>query len=187
MNYVIIGNSAAAIGATEAIRKVDNSGEITIISDEKYHTYSRPLISYLLLGKTTEERMKYRSDSFYKDNNVKLLTSTKAVSIDKENKWLVTSGGDKIPYDKLLVSTGSSPFVPPMEGLENVKNKFTFSNLDDAKAIEGAVKKGSKVVHPKFGEGTVVSKLGSEVTIAFNQKGVKKINLQYTTIKVEEY
>lgn len=49
------------------------------------------------------------------------------------------------------------------------------------------VKKGSKVVHPKFGEGTVISKEGSEVTIAFNKKGVKKINLQYTTIKLEEY
>ena len=146
MNYVIIGNSAAAIGATEAIRKVDNNGEIIIISDEKYHTYSRPLISYLLLGKTTEERMKYRSDSFYKDNNVKLLTSTKAVSIDKENKLVVTSSGEKIPYDKLLVSTGSSPFIPPMEGLENVKNKFTFSNLDDAKALEAVIKKGSKVL-----------------------------------------
>ena len=44
--YVIIGNSAAAIGAVQGIRSVDRDGSITIITDEAYHTYSRPLISY---------------------------------------------------------------------------------------------------------------------------------------------
>ena len=47
-NYVIIGNSAAAIGAVQGIRSVDKTGDITIITDEAYHTYSRPLISYWL-------------------------------------------------------------------------------------------------------------------------------------------
>ena len=56
-------------------------------------------------------------------------------------------------------------------------------NIDDIPRV----KKGSKVVHPKFGQGVILSKVGSEVTIAFKQKGVKKINLQYTSIKVEEY
>jgi len=64
LKYVIIGNSAAAIGAVEAIRKNDKEGRIVIISNENYHTYSRPLISYLLMGKTTEEKMKYRDDIF---------------------------------------------------------------------------------------------------------------------------
>lgn len=50
--YVIIGNSAAAVGCVEGIRQVDREGPITIISDEPHHTYSRPLISYLLEGKT---------------------------------------------------------------------------------------------------------------------------------------
>lgn len=49
MNYVIIGNSAAAVGTIEGIRQIDKTGKITVISDEKYHTYSRPLISYLSL------------------------------------------------------------------------------------------------------------------------------------------
>ncbi|MGN0547852.1 MAG: NAD(P)/FAD-dependent oxidoreductase, partial [Acutalibacteraceae bacterium] len=46
MKYVIIGNSAAAAGAVEGIRGIDKSSPITIISKEKYHIYSRPLISY---------------------------------------------------------------------------------------------------------------------------------------------
>ena len=60
MRYVIIGNSAAAIGAVQGIRSVDTQGEIVIVSDEKYHTYSRPLISYWLKESVTEENMRYR-------------------------------------------------------------------------------------------------------------------------------
>lgn len=56
MHYVIVGNSAAAVGCIEGIRQVDQRGKITVISDEPYHTYSRPLISYLLLGKTDEQK-----------------------------------------------------------------------------------------------------------------------------------
>ena len=68
MNYVIIGNSTAAVGCIEGIRKVDTKGKITVISDEPHHTYGRPLISYMLLGKTDEEHMKYRPDDFYEKN-----------------------------------------------------------------------------------------------------------------------
>lgn len=77
MNYVIIGNSAAAVGCVEGIRQIDKKGKITIISDEPYHTYSRPLISYLLLGKTDSERMKYRDGNFYKENGVTALLGKK--------------------------------------------------------------------------------------------------------------
>ena len=82
MNYVIIGNSAAGIGAVEGIRQVDKKSEITIISNEPHHTYSRPLISYLLLGKTSEEKMKYRDKDFYSNNKCNLLAGTAAVGID---------------------------------------------------------------------------------------------------------
>ena len=68
--YVIIGNSAAAVGCVEGIRQVDREGPITIISDEPHHTYSRPLISYLLEGKTDRVRMQYRGADFYEKNGV---------------------------------------------------------------------------------------------------------------------
>ena len=54
--YVIIGNSTAAIGCVEGIRSKDKDGEIVLIASENHHTYARPLISYLLQGKTDEER-----------------------------------------------------------------------------------------------------------------------------------
>jgi len=136
MKYVIIGNSAAGIGAAEGIRQTDKQGEITIITNESHHTYSRPLISYLLLGKVTEDAMKYRGDNFYSDNNVSLLSGVAVTKVDADNKRLSLSNGNNMSYDKLLVGTGSSPFVPPFEGLDTVKDKFTFMSLDDARSLD---------------------------------------------------
>ena len=64
MRYVIIGNSVAAIGAIEAIRNRDKTGSVTVISDEPYSVYSRPLISYLLAGKVDENMMFYGKKEF---------------------------------------------------------------------------------------------------------------------------
>lgn len=76
MNYVIIGNGTAATGAIEGIRVVDKDGPITLISSEPYPVYGRPLISYLLLGKTTEEKMlRYRQEDFYEKNGVTLCSA----------------------------------------------------------------------------------------------------------------
>lgn len=146
MRYVIIGNSAAAVGCIEGIRKLDKTGSITVISSENYHTYSRPLISYLLCGKTTEQKMKYRPDSFYEDNKVALLAGKKAVRIDKGKKQVVLEDGMEIPYDKLLIATGSDPFIPPIEGIDTVEKKFTFMSLNDAKELEKAISPKSRVL-----------------------------------------
>jgi NAD(P)H-nitrite reductase len=64
LNYVIVGNSTAAVGCIEGIRSVDREGPVTVVSDEPYPAYSRPLISYLLLGATTEEKMRMRPADF---------------------------------------------------------------------------------------------------------------------------
>ena len=146
MNYVIIGNSAAAVGCIEGIRSVDKNGSITVISNESYHTYSRPLISYLLLGKTDEQRMKYRADSFYADNGCATMFGVTVTKIEYDNKKVLLDNGKSVSFDKLLIATGSKPFVPPMTGLDTVANKFTFMSLDDAKSLQKAVNKESNVL-----------------------------------------
>jgi len=146
MKYVIIGNSAAGVGAVEGIRQVDKNGEITIITNEPHHTYSRPLISYLLLGKVKEEGMKYRGDNFYADNKCTLLRNTTVTGIDAAAGKVILQDGSKLPYDKLLVATGSSPFVPPFEGLDTVKEKFTFMSLDDAQKLDACLEQNKKVL-----------------------------------------
>lgn len=145
MKYVIIGNSAAGIGAVEGIRQIDKHGEITVITDEVHHTYSRPLISYLLLGKVTEEKMKYRDDGFYSRNDCALLHAA-AMEIDAGAKWVILADGSYVPYDKLLVAAGSLPFVPPMAGLDTVPEIYTFMSLGDARLLDAALSKQKRVL-----------------------------------------
>ncbi len=145
MDYVIIGNSAGAVGCVEGIRSVDKAGKITLIASEPYHAYSRPLISYLLEGKTDLERMKYRPDSYYEAMGVQARLGVKVSAIQPQEHRVLLETGEEIPYDKLLVATGSVPFVPPMEGLETVEKQFTFLSLDDAKALEAALTPESRV------------------------------------------
>ena len=144
--YLIIGNSTAAIGCIEGIRSADKEGEITVISKENHHTYSRPLISYYLEGKTDLERIKYRPDSFYEENGVKVLYGRSAEKIDSAKKTVTLEGGISLSYDELCVAAGSSPFVPPADGFEKVKNKFCFWTLDDALALEKLTDKNSRVL-----------------------------------------
>jgi NAD(P)H-nitrite reductase large subunit len=146
MKYVIIGNSAAGIGAVEGIRQLDKEGEITIITNETHHTYSRPLISYLLLGKTTEEEMNYRPYDFYNENNCTLLSGVSVTEINAPKKQVQTADGQTIPYDKLLVATGSTAFVPPFEGLNTVKDQYTFMSLDDARKLDKVLDKQKRVL-----------------------------------------
>ena len=146
MKYVIIGNSAAAVGCIEGLRKCDQKGSITVISDETHHVYSRPLISYYLAGKVTAENMVYRKKDFYQQNNVDTILGKKAIAIDSKKKTVTLDSGESVPYDKLLVATGSSPFVPPVEGLGGQENVFTFLKYDSALGIEKLVTKDSRIV-----------------------------------------
>ena len=146
MKYVIIGNSAAGIGCAEGIRRVDTAGKILILSDEKYHTYSRPLISYLLEGKTDLQRMKYRPDDFYEKNHITFRPETAVTAIDATKKTITAGKGEQISYDKLLYAAGSSPFIPPTEGYDSVKESFTFMKLDDALALKEALTPESRVL-----------------------------------------
>ncbi|PKM63451.1 MAG: NAD(P)/FAD-dependent oxidoreductase [Firmicutes bacterium HGW-Firmicutes-21] len=170
MKYVIIGNSAAAIGCIEGIRSVDSQGSITVISKETQHTYSRPLISYLLLGKTDSERMKYRSDNFYEENNCTVMFGTEVTKISPDKKEVLLDNGKSVKYDKLLVATGSNPFVPPIEGVSTAKSVHTFMSLDDALALEKDLTPDSRVII--LGGGLIGLKCAEGIL-----KSVKKITV----------
>jgi NAD(P)H-nitrite reductase large subunit len=146
--YLIIGNSAAGVNAADAIRMNDNEGSIKIVSRERFMAYGRPLISYYLSGKVTPDNMYYRSESYYKLKNIEVLLNVEAKSADLKNKEVVTVKGERIKYDKLLIATGSCPFIPYIKGLDMSKqeNVFTFSAYEDAINLKKKITKKSKVV-----------------------------------------
>ncbi|NLK87437.1 MAG: NAD(P)/FAD-dependent oxidoreductase [Clostridiaceae bacterium] len=173
MKYVIIGNSTAAVGAIEGIRQMDGSGEITVISNEKYHTYSRPLISYLLQGKTDMERMKYRPADFYEKNGCRTILGKKVIGIRKAVRTVLLDDGSEIPYDRLMTATGSSPFIPGFDGLDSVKCKFTFMTLEDAFSLREALGPDKRVLI--IGAGLIGLKCAEG--IADHVKGITVVDL----------
>lgn len=146
MRYVIIGGSAAAIGCIEGVRSVDKTGEIILITGETEWNYSRPLISYLLEGKTTRDKMWCRPDSFFTRNGVTVKAGVLATALDAGDRTVRLSTGERLAYDRLLAATGSRPFVPPIPGLETVERTFCFQTLSDASALAEELRPESRVL-----------------------------------------
>ncbi len=134
-DYVIIGNSAGAIGCIEGIRSVDNTGTIALVSEEAHHVYSRALIPYFLSGATGTSGMAFRPPDFYERAGVRLFLNKKAVKINFGDKEVVLDDGNKLGYGKLLLATGGKPVFPPIPGLRK-KNVFSFHSIKDALGIK---------------------------------------------------
>ena len=145
-DYVIVGNSIAAVGCIEGIRKIDKKGSILVIGNENHFVYGRPLISYMLMGKTSLEKINYRDDNFYDINNVELMLGKEVSSIDKTNKAVILVDGQVINYGKLMLATGSKPFLPPMKGIELVEAKTSFMSIDDALKLDSMIDKDKDVL-----------------------------------------
>ena len=143
--YVIVGASAAGIGAVEAIRDVDPVGSITVISEELYPQYSRPMISDFVSGKATFQKMMCREDDFWNKNNVQALTGRTATSLNFTEKYVALDKGERVSYEKLLIATGGKPFVPKMEGTDK-EGVFTFTSISDAERLAAKLENSTNVV-----------------------------------------
>ncbi|MFP4176314.1 MAG: NAD(P)/FAD-dependent oxidoreductase [Candidatus Brocadiia bacterium] len=134
--YLIIGNSTAAVGAVESIRGVDTDRDITVLSREPEHTYSRPLISYLLAERVDEDGMYYRPSDFYEQYTVTPLLNTTAVNLDVQNRVVESDREGRLRYGKLLLATGGKPILPPdVDGIDS-EGVFTFTTWQDARDIK---------------------------------------------------
>ena len=169
IKYLIIGNSAGGIGAAEAIREVDKAGTMAIVSDEPYPAYSRPLISEHLSEGRSLERMLYRPADFYEKNKIKTVFGDKVVRINFSGRSIELESGRTISWQKLLLATGGVPIVPGMKGRE-LKGVFTFTTLDDARAIDSFLKqRQGKIKAVVIGGGLI----GVSATEALLKRGVE--------------
>jgi NAD(P)H-nitrite reductase large subunit len=143
--YLIIGNSAGGIGAAEAIRQVDKEGALTVVSEEPYPVYSRPLISKYLAKERTFDGILFRPLDFYDQNNILFLPGRRVrhLELDSRTAWL--EDNEQIPWDKLLLAVGGKPIFPKMKGSDK-RGVFAFTNLDDAKAVDRFLDNARKAV-----------------------------------------
>lgn len=145
MRHVIIGNSAAGVRAAETLRRLDPEASITLIDEENEPAYSRCILPNFLAGTRDEQGLRIRPHDFYTKNRLNSLFGRKAVTIDAAAHKVILNGGASVDYDKLLIATGASSFMPPVPGIEGA-NVFGLRNIGDARRILQACTKARRVV-----------------------------------------
>jgi NAD(P)H-nitrite reductase large subunit len=114
---VIIGNGIAGVCGAEAIRGLDATADITMIGDETFPPYSRPMISHVLDGSQPHGKLAIRSDRFYDDLKITPLLGQRAGGIDVDNRQVLLADGTRIDFDRLLIAAGADPRPLKAQGL----------------------------------------------------------------------
>ena len=144
MKHVILGNGPAGVIAAETIRQRAPNDQIVLIGSEDAPPYSRMAIPYLLMGNIDESGTYLRKDPKHFEQLKIELVQGKASSIDVASKKIVVEG-KSIPFDKLLIATGSTPIRPPIPGID-LPGVHTCWTLEDARSIAKLAKPGSRVL-----------------------------------------
>ncbi|TJX14818.1 NAD(P)/FAD-dependent oxidoreductase [Tissierella creatinini] len=133
--YLIIGNGIAGLTAAKEIRNNDKEGSITIITAEPYLTYYRIKLSKALSSEMKEDSLLVNKEQWYKDNNISVALNSVVQKIDVEKNHLYLQDGKIYEYEKLLIATGSRPFIPPIEGREK-NGVLALRTISDVEIIQ---------------------------------------------------
>lgn len=143
---VVIGNGMAAGHMLEELFDRGNTDyDVTIFGKEPRVNYNRIMLSPVLSGEKKYEDIIIHDEDWYKTNNVDLRAGVKVTKIDKENKKVIDDGGNETPYDKLLIATGSYPFIIPVVG-HKLDGVVSFRDLDDVDLMQKAADRGGKAI-----------------------------------------
>lgn len=134
-SYLVAGAGVAGIEAAAAIRTNDPQGRICVIGAEPYPFYTRIRIGELVDGRVEIDRLILRKPDWYDDRNIELRLETRLVGIDVREARAELSDGSRFPWDRLLLATGATSFVPPIPGAD-LPGVCTLRNIDDALALK---------------------------------------------------
>lgn len=132
--YAIIGGSAAGMAAVTAIRELDPHSDITVFSEEIDMPYFRPLIPFLISGKKKAEDMALVGEGPYQQTDIDIQLQSKVTACDLEKKILILKSGQKAFFEKLLIATGSKPYIPEDITGTDIEGVFALRTLADARA-----------------------------------------------------
>lgn len=142
---VVVGNGMAGVACVEHILKHNPEFEITIFGDETHVNYNRILLSLVLAGEKSADEIVLNDVEWYRSNNIRARLGAKISHIDRATRTVVDETGEATPYDKLILATGSSAFIPPIPGVDK-ENVHVFRTLDDTHALLAKARKGLKTV-----------------------------------------
>jgi NAD(P)H-nitrite reductase large subunit len=164
MRYVLVGGSAAAVSALEAIRSVDKLSRIDLFSDEKTPLFSRVLLPYYVAEELSKPLLNFRSADFFEENNINAHINVRVQQISPESKTITADDGKTYEYDKLLLATGGNAIIPKIPGVEK-------EGISPLKTMQDAEK-----IYKFDGDRAVVigaGSIGVESCISLMRRGVR--------------
>ncbi|MBT2725050.1 MULTISPECIES: nitrite reductase large subunit NirB [unclassified Bacillus (in: firmicutes)] len=188
---VLIGNGMAGVRCIEEILKHSPySFEITIFGSEPHPNYNRIQLSAVLQGGTSFKDITINDRDWYNQQNIKLFTGETVIKIDTEKQLVKTDKNQEVPYDRLIIATGSVPFQLPLPGVDK-EGVITFRTMEDcqkmietAKHYKKAVVIGGGVLGLEAAKGLL--NLDMEVTVVHNCLNLMERQLDETAAKLLE-
>ena len=145
MAYVVVGASAAGITAAKTLREINKDVEIILVSKDEY-VYSRCILHHFLDGRRDIEDLDFSPGEFFKKYDIKWMKGVEVTGIDTKEKKLKLDNGEDLPYEKVVLATGASSFLPPIENLRTANNVIGLRNLDDAIRIKEIAPKVKNII-----------------------------------------
>jgi len=166
---VLIGNGMAGINTIEQLLTYTRDYDITVFGNEPYPNYNRIQLSYVLEGSKSFDEIILNPREWYAENGITLYTDTTVTRIDTKGQRVITANGMEAPYDKVIIATGSKPFILPIPGAQR-NGVVGFRDIRDceqmmtaAKTVKQAAVIGGGLLGLEAARGLV--SLGMEVTV----------------------
>ena len=166
LKLVLIGNGLAGMRCLEDLLDMaPDRYDVTVIGEEPWGNYNRIMLSPVLSGEKTIDDIMLHPHAWYRDKGIKFIADDPAIKIDRTRKVVHTEKGESVDYDRLIIATGSSPFIPPVQGVD-LKGVISFRDIYDVNTmIKYCESKKNAVV---IGGGL----LGLEAAYGLKQRGM---------------
>ena len=136
----VIGNGMAGVRAVEELLRINpEKFAITIIGDEPHGNYNRILLSPVLAGENTIDDIILNPPGWYEENGIELISGVAAARIDRAGRKVELADGRAVPYDRLIIATGSRPFILPVPG-HDLEGVIGFRDIADVEAMVKAAR-----------------------------------------------
>ena len=176
---VVIGNGMAGCRAVEEILARDaDRFDIAIFGAEPRVNYNRIMLSPVLAGEKSFDEIVINAQEWYDENAITLISGDPVEQIDRETQTVIARSGRTEPYDRLIIATGSDPFIIPVPG-KDLPGVVTFRDLDDVDKMLSAAQKGGNAV--VIGGGL----LGLEAAHGLSLRGMKVTVVHLTPTLME--
>ena len=135
LKLVLIGNGLAGMRCLEDLLDMaPDRYDVTVIGEEPWGNYNRIMLSPVLSGEKTIDDIMLHPHAWYSDKGIKFIADDPAIKIDRTRKTVHTEKGETVDYDRLIIATGSKPFIPPVQGVD-LKGVISFRDIYDVNTM----------------------------------------------------